>query len=61
MKSSRQIYCDLVCFKNLLIKFFIIIITIIIIIIIIIIIYLTTCHLGAESSFKRERETNYKY
>ena len=32
----------------------------IIIIIIIIIIYLITCHLGAESSFKRERETNYK-
>ena len=31
------------------------------IIIIIIILYLTTCHLGAESSFKRERETNYKY
>ena len=28
--------------------------------IIIIILYLTTCHLGAESSFKRERETNYK-
>ena len=34
---------------------------VIIIIIIIIILYLTTCHLGAESSFKRERETNYKY
>ena len=33
----------------------------IIIIIIIIILYLTTCHLGAKSSFKRERETNYKY
>ena len=30
------------------------------IIIIIIILYLPTCHLGAESSFKRERETNYK-
>jgi len=29
---------------------------IIIIIIIIIILYLTTCHLGAESLFKRERE-----
>ena len=27
--------------------------------IIIVILYLTTCHLGAESSFKRERETNY--
>ena len=25
-----------------------------------IILYLTTCHLVAESSFKRERETNYK-
>ena len=37
----------------------IIIIIIIIIMIIIIILYLTTCHLGAESSFKRERETNY--
>jgi len=32
----------------------------IIIIIIIIILYLTTCHLGAESWFTRERETNYK-
>ena len=32
----------------------------IIIIIIIIILYFTTCHLGAESSFKGERETNYK-
>ena len=31
-----------------------------VIIIIIIILYLTTCHPGAESSFKRERETNYK-
>ena len=27
---------------------------------IVIILYLTTCHLGAESSFKREHETNYK-
>ena len=35
------------------------IIIIIMIIMIIIILYLTTCHLGAESSFKRERETNY--
>ena len=29
-------------------------------IIIIITLYLTTCHPGAESSFKCERETNYK-
>ena len=28
---------------------------------IIIILYLTKCHLGAESLFKRECETNYKY
>ena len=26
----------------------------------IILYFKTTCHLGAESSFKRERETNYK-
>ena len=46
--------------KTLLKLIIIIIIIIIVIIIIIIILYLPTCHLGAESLFKREPETNYK-
>ena len=46
--------------REIIIIIIVIIIIIIIIIIVIIILYLPTCHLGAESSFKRKRETNYK-